>query len=60
MSAPISREAIKQFCLDLGYDPSSVAEILVRPESVTFEVYMEPVQQGADGPLTVLSTHPIS
>ena len=60
MSAPVSRAAIKKFCLDLGYDPNSVAEILIRPESVTFELYMEPVQQGADGPLTVLATHPVT
>lgn len=60
MSAPVSREVIKKFCLDLGYDPNSVAEILIRPESVTFELYMEPVQQGADGPLTVLATHPVT
>lgn len=60
MSAPVSREFIKQFCQDLGYDPNSVAEILIRPESVTFELYMEPKQQGADGPLTVLATHPVT
>lgn len=60
MSAPIDREVIKQFCLDHGYDPGSVAQILIRPESVTFEVYMEPKQQGADGPLTVLAVHPVT
>lgn len=60
MSDAVGREVIKKFCQDLGYDPNSVAQILVRPESVTFEVYMEPIQQGADGPLTVLATHPIT
>lgn len=60
MSEAIDREVIKKFCLDLGYDPGSVAQILIRPEAVTFELYMQPVQQGADGPLTVLATHPVT
>lgn len=60
MSAPVSLAVIKKFCQDLGYDPNSVAEILIRPESVTFELYMEPKQQGANGPLTVLATHPVT
>lgn len=60
MTASVSREPIKRFCADSGYDPNAVAEIVIRPESVTFELYIQPVQQGADGPLTVLAIHPLA
>ncbi|HKZ21184.1 MAG TPA: hypothetical protein VJQ57_13870 [Acidimicrobiia bacterium] len=60
MSKPIQvREDLKAVCFAAGLDPNSVAGMVVTPEAVTFEVYMEPKQQGADGPLTVFVTHPI-
>lgn len=47
-------------CAAAGLDPKSVAHINITPESIRYEVYMEPKQQGADGPLTVFVTHPYS
>lgn len=59
MSKPIQvREDLKAICAAAGLDPNGVYGMVITPESVTFEVFMEPKQLGADGPLTVFVTHP--
>ena len=52
------REEVKALCEAAGYDANSVASLKICPDSVQFELYMEPKQVGADGPLTVFVTHP--
>ena len=49
---------ISAICRAAGLEPTSVADIKINPVAVTFEVFMEPKQMGADGPLTVFVTHP--
>ncbi len=52
------KDPVYAICEAAGLDPNSVAEIRITPEAVVFEVFMEPKQMGADGPLTVIVTHP--
>lgn len=40
-------------CEKAGLDPNLVASIIIEPDVVGFLVYVEPKQQGADGPLVV-------
>lgn len=58
MSVPDITEHVFAICRKLGKDPNSVAGIHITPEAVIFEVFMEPKQQGADGPLTVHDAWP--
>ena len=52
------RDEVKVLCEAAGYDANSVAGIKIGPDEIRFEIYMEPKQTGADGPLTVWVTHP--
>lgn len=52
-------DQVKALCREAGYDPGSVAEIQVTHDVIRFELYMEPKQQGADGPLTTFAFHPL-
>jgi hypothetical protein len=51
-------DEISAICKAAGLEPTSVAEIRITPAVVTFEVYVEPKQVSADGPLMVTVTHP--
>lgn len=48
------REHVWAICEAFDKDPNLIAKIEITPETVTFTEYMEPKQQGADGPLTVI------
>ena len=51
-------EEVKAICAKAGLDPKSVAFIDIMPDQIRFEVFIEPKQVGADGPLTVYVHHP--
>lgn len=67
MAHKISRDLIKKFALDVGYDPNAVASIAIRPDTVTFEIYLEPKRIAPvilapgesvhDGAVTVMRVH---
>lgn len=52
------RGEVEALCEAAGHDSNSVASLKIGPDSIQFEVYIEPRQQGADGPLTVFVTYP--
>ena len=52
------KDEVCAICAKAGLDPKSVSEFRVTPEAIVFEVFMEPKQLGAEGPLTVIVTHP--
>lgn len=52
------KDEVYAICAKAGLDPKSVANINITPEQIRFEVFIEPKQQGADGPLTVFVHHP--
>lgn len=56
----IRDSVIAALCRAADLEPSSVAGIRITPEVITYEVFMEPKQVGADGPLIVIVTHPYS
>lgn len=51
---------IQALCQEAGYDPGSVAGIEISYDVIRFELYMEPKQVGADGPLTTFAFHPLA
>lgn len=52
-------DQVKALCQEAGYDPGSVAGIEVGHDVIRFEIYMEPKQNGAHGPLTTFAFHPL-
>lgn len=58
MSVPDITEHVFAICTKMGHDPNLVHSIHITPEAVFFEVYMEPKQMGANGPLTLHETVP--
>lgn len=56
MAQKIPRDLVKEFCINAGFDPKFVAAVTIRPESVLFEIYVQPLQRTHDGPLTVFTT----
>lgn len=52
------KDEIYALCEKAGLDPKSVGSIDITPEQIRFEVFIEPKQVGADGPLTVYVHHP--
>lgn len=52
------KDEVSAICERAGLEPNNVANIIITPETVTFDVYDEPRRFDGYGPAMVTVTHP--